>query len=150
MIYFNLKNITKLNKSKLLSGITLLLLNIGSKYLILDISKSSQALLKLKIIRRLTLFSIFFVGTRDIILSFLLTSAFIIFSNGLFNEKSKYCILPKNIKENKVSEQEYNEAIKTIKEYKNNDNNDEKNNDNNGEKNSDKYLDNKNKINNLS
>tara|TARA_Y100000389_G_scaffold43467_1_gene38093 strand:+ start:40 stop:492 length:453 start_codon:yes stop_codon:yes gene_type:complete len=150
MIYFNLKNITKLNKSKLLSGITLLLLNIGSKYLILDISKSSQALLKLKIIRRLTLFSIFFVGTRDIILSFLLTSAFIIFSNGLFNEKSKYCILPKNIKENKVSEQEYNEAIKTIKEYKNNDNNDEKNNDSNGEKNNDKYVDNKNKINNLS
>ena len=142
MIYFNLKNITKLNKSKLLSGITLLLLNIGSKYLILDISKGSQALLKLKIIRRLTLFSIFFVGTRDIILSFLLTSAFIIFSNGLFNEKSKYCILPKNIKENKVSEQEYNEAIKTIKEYKNNDNN--------GEKNNDKYIDNKNKINNLS
>ena len=142
MIHFNLKNITKLNKSKLLSGITLLLLNIGSKYLILDISKGSQALLKLKIIRRLTLFSIFFVGTRDIILSFLLTSAFIIFSNGLFNEKSKYCILPKNIKENKVSEQEYNEAIKTIKEYKNNDNN--------GEKNNDKYLDNKNKINNLS
>ena len=150
MIYFNLKNITKLNKSKLLSGVTLLLLNIGSKYLILDISKSSQALLKLKIIRRLTLFSIFFVGTRDIILSFLLTSAFIIFSNGLFNEKSKYCILPKNIKENKVSEQEYNEAIKTIKEYKNNDNNDEKNNDSNGEKNNDKYVDNKNKINNLS
>ena len=71
MIYFNLKNITKLNKSKLLSGITLLLLNIGSKYLILDISKGSQSLLKLKIIRRLTLFSIFFVGTRDIILSFL-------------------------------------------------------------------------------
>ena len=142
MIYFNLKNITKLNKSKLLSGITLLLLNIGSKYLILDISKGSQSLLKLKIIRRLTLFSIFFVGTRDIILSFLLTSVFIIFSNGLFNEKSKYCILPKNMKENKVSEQEYNEAIKTIKEYKNNDNN--------GEKNNDKYLDNKNKINNLS
>ena len=142
MIYFNLKNITKLNKSKLLSGITLLLLNIGSKYLILDISKGSQALLKLKIIRRLTLFSIFFVGTRDIILSFLLTSVFIIFSNGLFNEKSKYCILPKNMKENKVSEQEYNEAIKTIKEYKNNDNN--------GEKNNDKYVDNKNKINNLS
>ena len=142
MIYFNLKNITKLNKSKLLSGITLLLLNIGSKYLILDISKGSQSLLKLKIIRRLTLFSIFFVGTRDIILSFLLTSVFIIFSNGLFNEKSKYCILPKNMKENKVSEQEYNEAIKTIKEYKNNDNN--------GEKNNDKYVDNKNKINNLS
>ena len=142
MIYFNLKNITKLNKSKLLSGVTLLLLNIGSKYLILDISKGSQSLLKLKIIRRLTLFSIFFVGTRDIILSFLLTSVFIIFSNGLFNEKSKYCILPKNMKENKVSEQEYNEAIKTIKEYKNNDNN--------GEKNNDKYVDNKNKINNLS
>ena len=50
--------------------------------------------------------------------------------------------MPKNIKENKVSEQEYNEAIKTIKEYKNNDNN--------GEKNNDKYVDNKNKINNLS
>ena len=145
-----LKNLNKMNGNKYLAGVALLMLNLGSKYLIIDISKSTEQLLKLTIIRRFTLFSIFFVGTRDIILSFLLTSAFIIFSNGLFNEKSKYCILPKNIKENKVSEQEYNEAIKTIKEYKNNDNNDEKNNDNNGEKNNDKYVDNKNKINNLS
>ena len=81
MNYFNKLN--DLNNNKYLAGITLLMLNIGSKYLIVDISKSTQQLLKLKIIRRFTIFSIFFIGTHNIVISIILTAAFIIFSNGL-------------------------------------------------------------------
>tara|TARA_B110000211_G_C13941990_1_gene492137 strand:- start:146 stop:604 length:459 start_codon:yes stop_codon:yes gene_type:complete len=117
MNYFNKLN--DLNNNKYLAGITLLMLNIGSKYLIVDISKSTQQLLKLKIIRRFTIFSIFFIGTHNIVISIILTAAFIIFSNGLFNEKSKYYILPKKLKEeeDKITDDEYNEALKKIETY---------------------------------
>ena len=105
------------NGNKYLAGIALLMLNIGSKYLIVDISKSTQNLLKLKIIRRFTIFSIFFIGTRNIVISLILTSVFIVFSNGLFNEKSKFCILPEHLKEEHISKDDYDNAIETINKY---------------------------------
>ena len=111
-------NITSYNNEQLLAGISLLMLNIGSKYLIIDLSKGSQQLLKLKIIRRFTLFCIFFMGTLNITLSFLLTACFIIFADGLFNEKSKFCILPKKILDNiDVNDDEYQQALETVKRY---------------------------------
>ena len=105
------------NGNKYLAGIALLMLNIGSKYLIVDISKSTQNLLKLKIIRRFTIFSIFFIGTRNIVISLILTGVFIVFSNGLFNENSKFCILPEQLKEEHITKDEYDNAIDTINKY---------------------------------
>ncbi len=105
------------NGNKYLAGIALLMLNIGSKYLIIDISKSTQNLLKLKIIRRFTIFSIFFIGTRNIIISLILTGVFIVFSNGLFNENSKFCILPEQLKEEHISKDEYDNALDVINKY---------------------------------
>lgn len=127
MYYLNklneLTNLNQYNGNKFLAGIALLMLNIGSKYLIFDISKSTEQLLKLTIIRRFTLFCIFFIGTRNVIISLVLTATFIVFSSGLFNEKSKYCILPKNIKEEEVNQKEYEKAIDVIERFnKQNDN----------------------------
>lgn len=107
------------NGNKYLAGITLLMLNIGSKYLIVDISRSTENLLKLKIIRRFTIFSIFFIGTRNIIISLILTAVFIVFSNGLFNENSKFCILPEQLKHEYISNEEYQKALKIIDRYNN-------------------------------
>jgi hypothetical protein len=39
-----------------------------------------------------------FVGTKDIILSIIVTAAFIILANTVFHEDSKYCILPEKYK----------------------------------------------------
>lgn len=107
-----------LDDNKYLLGIGLLLLNIGSKYLMIDIDKGTKSILKLKIIRRLTLFSIFYVGTRDIIFSFLLTAAFVVITEGLFNENSKYCILPDYLLDDFIDEDEYNNAISIVRKYK--------------------------------
>ena len=120
MNYMNEFNkLNDFNGNKYLAGISLLMLNIGSKYLIVDISKSTENLLKLKIIRRFTIFSIFFIGTRNIVISLILTTTFIIFSNGLFNEKSKFCILPEQLKHEYVSKEEYEKALKTVDNYNN-------------------------------
>jgi len=101
-----LENINKLNSNKYLAGVALLMLNLGSKYLVIDISKSTEQLLKLTIIRRFTIFSIFFIATRNITVSFVLTGTFIIFSSSLFNDKSKFCILPKKLKETEIEPKE--------------------------------------------
>jgi hypothetical protein len=126
IIDFN--SVQSLNSSKLLAGISIIMLNLGSRYLILDLSEGAQQILKLSIVRRITLFCIFFLGTRDIKISFILTAAFIILSGGLFNEKSKLCILSDNVitkleKSQNVTDAQYNEAHIILKKYKTQQNN---------------------------
>jgi len=125
-------NILKLNGNKFMAGVSLLMLNLGSKYLIMDLAEGTNQLLKLKIIRRITLFCLFFVATRNIIVSVLLSAGFIIFTQGLFNEKSKYCILPKNLKNLTIDKKDYEKAKEIVKNYEeklDNPNNRENNND---------------------
>jgi hypothetical protein len=38
------------------------------------------------------------MGTRDVIMSFFLTAAFIVLTDHLFNEESKYCVIPESLK----------------------------------------------------
>lgn len=112
------KVVADINSSKFLIGIAMILFNIGSKYIVIDISKSQEQFLKNTIIRRLTLFCIFFVATRDIKISFLLTAAFIIFVQGLFNEDSKMSIVQKKtFYDNVYTQDEYEMSKRIITEY---------------------------------
>jgi hypothetical protein len=127
IIDFN--KLQSLNSSKLLVGISMIMLNLGSRYLILDLSEGTQQILKLSIVRRITLFCVFFLGTRDIKISFILTAAFIILSSGLFNENSKLCVLSKSQKDKlanaeKVTEKQVHDARTTLEKYKTQQNND--------------------------
>jgi hypothetical protein len=100
--YFNhLKNnyYHPVNNSKLLAGLGILTLNLFSKYIKLDLSKSQEALLKSLLSRELLIFVMAFVGTRDLIISFFLTATFIILSGTIFNENSCLCIIPEKYKE---------------------------------------------------
>ena len=44
------------------------------------------------------IFTIIFVGTHDIITSILLTAAFLILSSTVFNERSRFCLIPEKYK----------------------------------------------------
>ena len=96
MNYIN-NTLTNLNDSKYFLGIMMFLLNAGSKYALLEISPLQNVFFNNKVIRRCLLFSIFFIATRDIWVSFFLTAIFIVMAFELFNEQSKYCIIPKKI-----------------------------------------------------
>jgi hypothetical protein len=87
----------RLNTNTYFIGLMMLLLNIGSKYIIQEMGNSVDYFFNLKVIRRLVIFTIFFVATRDVKASIILTAAFVIIALELFNEKSKNCILPKSI-----------------------------------------------------
>ena len=54
----------KFNNSKLLSGLAMLILNLFSKYVELNISKSQEAYIRNSITREILIFIVVFVGTK--------------------------------------------------------------------------------------
>jgi hypothetical protein len=106
----------KLNQSKYFSGIMMLILNLGSKYITLELSENQDELLKNKIIRRFLVFTVVFVATRDIFVSLILTGIFVILVSGLFNENSKYSIVTKPVLSS-ITDEEYRQAAKIIKTF---------------------------------
>jgi len=83
-----------LNNSKLFAGIIMIILNLGSRYIVMELSETHEEFFNNIIIRRIVVFTVVFTATHDIIISLILTSVFVILVSGLFNEDSKYCILP--------------------------------------------------------
>jgi hypothetical protein len=72
----------------------MVLLNVGSRYIYLEMGKAHDLFFNQKWVRRLLIFTVFFVATRDILASLLMTVAFIVFFLELTHESSQYCILP--------------------------------------------------------
>ena len=91
------------NESKFVIGIVMILLNIGSKYVDFKFSKTQEQMLRNNVARELLIFAIVFMGTRDIRYAILLTAAFIILSEYVFNEKSKYCLIPHHMRKVKTA-----------------------------------------------
>ena len=55
-----------LNNSKFFAGLVMIMLNIGSKYITIELSKSQEQYLKNNIGRQLLIFAISWMGSRDI------------------------------------------------------------------------------------
>lgn len=108
-----------LNNSKYIAGIMMILMNLGSRYISHDISEFQETILSSSILRRIFIFTVFFISTRDIIVSVILTILFTVLVSGLFNENSKYCILPIKTKpkEVKITKEEYDLAQSIVQKY---------------------------------
>ncbi len=132
-LYKNYKNVfkkynlttmlTKLSTSKLLLGLFMIFMNIGSRYIELKLTSGQEMILK-NIAREALIFTISFVATKDLLMSFIITGVFIILANFVFNEKSNYSILPEKYKKlasmidtNKdkvISDEEINKAYEIL------------------------------------
>lgn len=116
-----------ISSNKYFIGIMMIFMNIGSRYIEIKLTKQQEAIIK-SVAREILIFTIAFMGTRDLFVSFIITSIFIILSNYVFNENSKYNLLPKNFKklekiidtnnDGKISEEEINKAYDIIKQSK--------------------------------
>lgn len=84
-----------LNDSKLFAGLIMIMLNIGSKYITIELSKSQEQYLRNSVGRQMLIFAIAWMGSRDIIIALILTATFTILTQHLFNENSQFCIIPK-------------------------------------------------------
>lgn len=113
--------INTINTNKYFYGILMILLNIGSRYIEIKFSESQKKLLGSKMLRRILIFTVCFISTRDIIVSLILTASFIIIVLNLFNDESEYCILPKSFRnldlnnDGKISPEEIKKAYETLK-----------------------------------
>ncbi len=111
-----------LNNNKVFAGCAMMLMNIGSKYVGLDLPRSLDNIFKNSWIRRIIIFCIAFVATHDIKISIFITLLFVLIFRILLNENSKGCILPKKYldfnKDGLVSENEIIKAKEILSKYK--------------------------------
>ena len=117
-----------LNNSKFFAGIVMIMLNIGSKYVTVELSKSQEEYLKNNIGRQLLIFAISWMGSRDILIALALTAIFTILTDHLFNEESAMCIIPKKYrkyehlldldKDNVVTDEEIKKATDILEKAK--------------------------------
>ena len=73
----------------------MLVLNIFSKYVEIKLTKTQEAYFKNNFIRQLFIFAVVWSGTRDIYISIAMTAVFVVLADHLFNEESKFCVIPK-------------------------------------------------------
>lgn len=87
-------HILDLNNSKYFAGFVMILLNLGAKAVPVQFSKSAQVYLKNSLSKQVFIFSMAWMGTRDIYTALFLTIMFTVVSEYLFNEESSLCIVP--------------------------------------------------------
>lgn len=90
-------SLNSLNNSKFFAGLVMLMLNIGSRYYTISLSKTQEDYLRYNLAREFVIFAMAWVGTRDVVISFLITAAFVILADYLFNEESKVCMIPNQV-----------------------------------------------------
>jgi hypothetical protein len=79
-----------IESSPFFAGIMMLLLNIGSRYITHEYSSNDDEYQQNILLRRLAIFAVCFIGTRSVVVSVILTAAFVILSAGIFRGKSEY------------------------------------------------------------
>ena len=114
-----------INKSSIITGIAILILNVGSKYVEMGFSNTQEAAIRAGLTREILIFSMVFIATKQFTLSILMTSAFIVLANYIFNEKSRLCIMSKSFqriaeqidtnKDNYISKEEEDKALDILK-----------------------------------
>jgi hypothetical protein len=117
-----------LNNSKVFTGIMMILMNVGSKYITVKLSPSQEAYFRNNIARELLIFVVCWMGTRDLVISICLTASFYVLTQHLFNEDSRFCVLPKKYREfhllldtnndGIISQQEITDAVNILAKAK--------------------------------
>lgn len=88
-----------INNSKIFAGLMIITLNIASRFVTINLSKSVESYLKHTFSRQLLVFTIAWMGTRDIYIALFITLCFIIMTEYLFNEDSAFCILSESFQD---------------------------------------------------
>lgn len=102
-----------LNDNKLFLGIMLIIINIWSRYLVDELSTNPEEYNRNLVLRRIAVFAVCFVGTRDIVVSLLLTAGFIIIAQGVSSRSREGMENKKKIEESerKVDQPAMDESI---------------------------------------
>ena len=128
ILYMFNNNVMYLNNSKYFAGVVMILLNVGSKFISIQFSKSTEQYLKYVVSKQLLVFSMAWMGTRDIYTALGLTAIFTVLSDYILNEDSPLCAVPYKYRvlhklvdqnsDDQVSEAELNDAVVILEKAK--------------------------------
>ena len=108
------EHVQALNSSKIFAGIMIITLNIVSRFVNIKLSKTMESYLKYTFSKYVLVFTIAWMGTRDIYIALFIMSCFVIISDFLFDEESMFCILPEEFKDHHLTILEENENMENV------------------------------------
>ena len=127
MMNYLYDRVKTVNDSKIFAGLVILTMNLSSKLIPLPMSKTVESIVKYHFSQYSLVFSISWMGTRDIFIALIVTSIFGLLMEFLFNENSIFCCLSEGFVSNtieeaqntdKVTREELDNALKTIEKMK--------------------------------
>jgi hypothetical protein len=86
--------ILMVNSNPYIVGLFMLLLNLGGRFLSLELTKKQEAFLQAPWIRPLLFFTVIFIATRNLVVAFWVTILFFFVIWVVANENSPYCMIP--------------------------------------------------------
>jgi len=120
--------VSSLNSSTFFAGIMMICLNIGSRYIQLNLDESTESYIKYALTKEILVFTISWMATRNIYSALVLTAVFVVLADFILNEKSKYCLLPKKFINSRklgeytnnklITDKEYSDAVELVEKYK--------------------------------
>lgn len=84
--------VNNINTSPIFIGLMMLTMNLGARFLPAEISRTQEAILSHPYFRRVLIFVILFIATRNIVYAFWLSLIIIAVIGYLFNENSALCL----------------------------------------------------------
>tara|TARA_A100001015_G_scaffold136970_1_gene151918 strand:+ start:1427 stop:1846 length:420 start_codon:yes stop_codon:yes gene_type:complete len=122
------QGLKQLNDSKVFAGLALIVVNVASKHIDIEFTPAQKEIFKHTISKQLLIFAIAWVGSRDILVSLLITIGYLVVFELLLNSKSRFNILPEKLKrlenvidlnnDGKIQAEELDKALELIKRYK--------------------------------
>ena len=104
------------------------MLNVGSKHIDISLSPAQEAIFKNSITKQFLIFSIAWVGSRDVYTALLITCGYVLITEILLNGKSNFSVLPEKLKKMEadidtnndgiIQDAELEKAINIIRKYK--------------------------------
>jgi len=83
-----------LNTNPYLIGMLMLLLNLGGRFLSLELTKKQEAFLQAAWVRPAIFFTVIFISTRNLVAAFWVTLLFFFIIWVAANENSPFCMVP--------------------------------------------------------
>lgn len=77
--------INNLNENKFFIGCMMIIVTIGGRFIITELNESQKKMIENPIVRKLFIFCVFFMATRDIQCAIILTILFVLIISELFN-----------------------------------------------------------------
>ena len=103
-----------LNTSTFFAGFVMLVLNIGARYINLDLNSSTESWIKYLMSKEVLVFAVSWMGTRSIYYALVITACFTIVVDHFMNVNSKYCVVPSKFRDLHTMTEEKHGPEKTV------------------------------------